>query len=619
MPHVTAQHPAISHMVAGGAAPLYQQQAGYPFPNMFVNSMPPGVNMMYPMPGGYPLQPPAGYGPEPVSGGDQERRRSGKKADKMAAIAGHYSPYHITTSAATGHPLVMPFPNGPYGQVVPLPYHPYPYAYPSPEMMMAAMQPPPPQSPQQPLPPPPQHSQQSPPPPGPRSWASLFQTKAGDAPVPPPAAAPPKPAPAPPTSAADTGLLSIGAVLSRFELSYKNVYLQPRGLTNKSNWCYINATLQALASCTPFYHLMKSLPSNIGLQADNSRTPIIDAVVEFMNEFSSLPELQRVKRRERERGHLRDMAVGPPFEPSYVYAMLSRVSSDAFRVAGRQEDAEEFLTCLLSGLQDEMTEVLKVYKKSQEEVEPAVNGSTNGDADHQPDQDDGDSDDWQTIIGKNRGQVTRSAELQTTPVSSVFSGQLRSSLHRHGTKATATVQSFFSLQLDIQSPQVSSVEQALEALVGRDQVVGLTCPQSGQPVDAWQQAALEVTPPILILHLKRFLYDPANDGVQKLLKRVTFPVDLELKKELLSNVRGKMAPGPKRYRLFAVIYHSGKESTKGHYITDAYHPAYQQWVRYDDSLVSAVAEAAVLRPEPPLVPYILFYRRLDTVAAHNGK
>ena len=46
--------------------------------------------------------------------------------------------------------------------------------------------------------------------------------------------------------------------------------------------------------------------------------------------------------------------------------------------------------------------------------------------------------------------MTRSAELQITPISRVFSGQLRNSLHRQGTKATATVQSFFSLQLDIQ-------------------------------------------------------------------------------------------------------------------------------------------------------------------------
>ncbi|KAF0292922.1 Ubiquitin carboxyl-terminal hydrolase 10-A [Amphibalanus amphitrite] len=452
-----------------------------------------------------------------------------------------------------------------------------------------------------------------------RSWASLFSKKTEGAAPAPVAPATPKPAPAPPVPETDKEILALGEALARFELCHKTVYLQPRGLTNKSNWCYINAVLQALVSCTPFYHLMKSLPHNVGVLPDRSRTPIIDAMVEFIREFSPLPELPRISRRERERGQLRDIQHGAPFEPGYVYAMLSRVSSDAFRVAGRQEDAEEFLTCLLSGLQDEMTDVLKLYQKSKEEDAPPVNGAANGDARHSDEDEDGDSDDWQTIIGKNRGQVTRSAELQTTPISRVFSGQLRSALHRQGSKATATVQSFFSLQLDIQSPQVSSVEQALEALVERDPVVGLTCPQTGQPVDAYQQAALELTPPTLILHLKRFLYDPETDGVQKLLKRVTFPVDLELKKELLSNVRTKMAPGLKRYRLFAVVYHSGKESTKGHYITDAYHPAYQQWVRYDDSSISAVAESAVLRPEPPLVPYILFYRRVDTVGAHNGK
>ena len=74
------------------------------------------------------------------------------------------------------------------------------------------------------------------------------------------------------------------------------------------------------------------------------------------------------------------------------------------------------------------------------------------------------------------------------------------------------------------------MEEALEALVERDPVFGLTCPQTGEPIDAHQQVALELTPPTLILHLKRFLYDPETDGVQKLLKRVTFPVDLELKK-----------------------------------------------------------------------------------------
>lgn len=46
------------------------------------------------------------------------------------------------------------------------------------------------------------------------------------------------------------------------------------------------------------------------------------------------------------------------FEPSYVYTMLKNTSAaGVFSVEGRQEDAEEFLSCLLNGINDEMLEV----------------------------------------------------------------------------------------------------------------------------------------------------------------------------------------------------------------------------------------------------------------------
>ena len=155
----------------------------------------------------------------------------------------------------------------------------------------------------------------------------------------------------------------------------RSAYLQPCGLTNKSNWCYIHATLQTLFTCTPFYHLIMSLRSNVELRAGQSRTPITDAMVEFVSEFSPLAELPRAaRRRDPQRAQL---VLGPAFEPSYVYAMLARISSDTFRAAVTPEDAEEFLTCLLSGLQDEMTEVLNVYQKTQEDAAPVTNGAAN--------------------------------------------------------------------------------------------------------------------------------------------------------------------------------------------------------------------------------------------------
>lgn len=71
------------------------------------------------------------------------------------------------------------------------------------------------------------------------------------------------------------------------------------------------------------------------------------------------------------------------------------------------------------------------------------------------------------------------------------------------------------------------------------------------------------------------------------------------------------------YRLFAVVYHDGKEATKGHYITDVYHTGYSSWLRFNDSSVKPVSENEVLYPKTPRVPYLLYYRRCDTMPQQN--
>lgn len=71
----------------------------------------------------------------------------------------------------------------------------------------------------------------------------------------------------------------------------------------------------------------------------------------------------------------------------------------------------------------------------------------------------------------------------------------------------------------------------------------------------------------------------------------------------------------RQYRLFAVVYHDGKEASKGHYITDVYHTGYLNWIRYDDSTVKRVSEKQVLHPYSPRVPYLLYYQRIDTLPA----
>jgi ubiquitin carboxyl-terminal hydrolase 10 len=72
------------------------------------------------------------------------------------------------------------------------------------------------------------------------------------------------------------------------------------------------------------------------------------------------------------------------------------------------------------------------------------------------------------------------------------------------------------------------------------------------------------------------------------------------------------------YKLFAVVYHDGKEASKGHYITDVFHVGYGHWIRYDDSIVKSVSENVVLHPQPPRVPYLLYYRRCDTFGTQTN-
>ena len=69
--------------------------------------------------------------------------------------------------------------------------------------------------------------------------------------------------------------------LAEYEMLLTPLALLPRGLTNKNNWCYINATLQALNACPPFVHLIKSLGQFIGNRCGQSQTPIIDSVYVF--------------------------------------------------------------------------------------------------------------------------------------------------------------------------------------------------------------------------------------------------------------------------------------------------------------------------------------------------
>lgn len=58
------------------------------------------------------------------------------------------------------------------------------------------------------------------------------------------------------------------------------------------------------------------------------------------------------------------------------------------------------------------------------------------------------------------------------------------------------------------------------------QVTSVTKP--GATLDATQTVHIDALPPILILHLKRFLYDVSAGGVAKVSKQVSFASELDV-------------------------------------------------------------------------------------------
>uniref|UniRef100_A0A4W5LM78 Ubiquitin carboxyl-terminal hydrolase n=1 Tax=Hucho hucho TaxID=62062 RepID=A0A4W5LM78_9TELE len=402
----------------------------------------------------------------------------------------------------------------------------------------------------------------------------------------------------------------LAELIENVKLIHKPVSLQPRGLINRGNWCYINATLQALIACPPMYHLLKSIPLFNDTQRPCTSTPMMDNFVRLVNEFSNMPVPSKAKQQAAGEKIIKDIRPGAPFEPNYIYRLLTLIKS-SLSEKGRQEDAEEYLGFTLNGLHEEML-ALKKLISPQEEKAPTPNGpeTQSGVDDDAADKEEGSEDEWEQVGPRNKTSITRQADFVHTPITDIFGGHIRSVVYQQNSKESATLQPFFTLQLDIQSEKIRTVQEALETLVARESVQGYTT-KTKQEIEISRRVTLEELPPVMVLHLKRFVFEKTG-GCQKLIKNIDYPVDLEISKDLLSSgVRSKIFKGQRTYRLFAVVYHHGNSATGGHYTTDVFHIGLNGWLRIDDQAVKVINQYQVVKQTAERTAYLLYYRRVD--------
>ena len=214
-------------------------------------------------------------------------------------------------------------------------------------------------------------------------------------------------------------------------------------------------------------------------------------------------------------------------------------------------------------------------------------------------QDSSGADGWLEVGHKQKAAVTRSAGhiSAESPITKIFSGKIRSEFRVPGNKNSVTLEPYQSLQLDIGSPQVNNVIDALKNLTRPETMHGDFNSSRGAKVNATKQIFIDSFPPVLILHLKRFHYDSATNRTQKIWKKVGYPLELDIPKEVLPahrrNLLSAQGGVPPKYQLTGVIYHHGKNASGGHYTVDIRRQDGREWIRMDDTVLRRIRSEEV--------------------------
>ncbi|KAG6533442.1 ubiquitin carboxyl-terminal hydrolase 24-like isoform X1 [Zingiber officinale] len=355
--------------------------------------------------------------------------------------------------------------------------------------------------------------------------------------------------------------------------------IRPRGLINLGNLCFLNATLQALLACSPFVGLLQDLRNRNISKMDYTT---LYAFVEFISEFD-MPDNLSAKASGKA-----FLESGKPFSPNMFDVVLKRFTPDmptGISSRPRQEDAQEFLNFIMDQMHDELLKLNGNFS-NRNDGENALISST---------EDEG----WETVGPKNKSAITRTQSFMPSQLSAIFGGQYKSVVKARGKKASATVQPFLLLHLDIFSESVNTIEDALHLFAASESLEGYRISDgSAGSVSASKSVKIQQLPKIMILHLMRFSY--GSRGSTKLHKPVRFPLDLILGRELLASPTSES----RRYELVATITHHGQGPSHGHYTTDA-KTSTSHWLRYDDSSVMAITANKVLDDHS----YILFYKQ----------
>ena len=304
------------------------------------------------------------------------------------------------------------------------------------------------------------------------------------------------------------------------------------GLINLGNTCFINASLQCLANTPP---LVQWLLSNSHHQFCRMKSE---------KQFCLFCEAERIVKLIHSKNSFSSSSTGPA-NPNNIARRIRDISK-TFRF-GRQEDASEFLICLL----DKIVEACLRSSQPPERLRPS-SGSSYEQLCHS-----------QTFLHDLFALVLRSR---------VICSRCRS------TSDTFEVQYTWIVSVRNQS----DLRQSLQQFVCRENLSGenlYRCMKCKQLVPAMKRYTLHKASKILLINLKRFEF---GKNSHKLSHLVRYPEYLNVK-PYMSEEHG--TDQLLNYRLYAVLVHVGSSMHSGHYYSYVRSPN-NRWYKADDTAMT---------------------------------
>ena len=142
------------------------------------------------------------------------------------------------------------------------------------------------------------------------------------------------------------------------------------------------------------------------------------------------------------------------------------------------------------------------------------------------------------------------------------------------------------------------------------------CDKCARTTQMLSRPWLTALPPVLVVALKRFEFDPATCTFTKTTEAINFPLSgLDMAPYVsMSKTKGNAGRDGtatmmrSTYSLFAVVLHAGG-TERGHYTTLARRMRGTQWFLFDDGVVTRASCAEVSSKRVAALAYMLFYAR----------